>query len=164
MPQIDQIASTFASQLFWLALLFGFVYLVIGKGMLPKIQSTVEARDQQIAADLAEASKARAVADEIEDGWRARMAEARDASTAEVAAAKARASEASQKRLAEADRAAATQMAEAEQRIATARQGALASLDEVVAETSQSLVAKLTGVSVDANAAREAAKEALARG
>ena len=72
MPQIAQIDATFASQLFWLILTFGLVYFVIGKGMLPKIEATVEARDNRISDDLAAAERARAAADETEEAYRAR--------------------------------------------------------------------------------------------
>ena len=39
--------------------------------MLPKIQSTVDAREAQIADDLAAAEAARAEADETEEAYRA---------------------------------------------------------------------------------------------
>ena len=55
MPQLDQIPEFFASQLFWLIITFGLIYLVIGRGMLPKISATVEARDDRISDDLAAA-------------------------------------------------------------------------------------------------------------
>ena len=55
MPQLNQLALVAYSQFFWLAVVLGLIYFVIGKGMLPKIQSTVDARDQSIAADLAAA-------------------------------------------------------------------------------------------------------------
>ncbi len=52
MPQITQLPEIFASQLFWLLMVFGFIFFVIGRGMLPKIQSTVEDREKKIAEDL----------------------------------------------------------------------------------------------------------------
>src|SRR5688500_15225845 len=91
MPQIAQIVATYASQIFWLLVVFGLIYFVIGRGMLPKIEATVEARDAKIASDLAEASRARAAADATEEAWRQQMAEARAAAQAETAAAKAKA-------------------------------------------------------------------------
>ena len=59
MPQIAQIAEIYASQLFWLAIFFGAIFFVVGLGMVPKIQATVDARDAQIAADLKTAEGAR---------------------------------------------------------------------------------------------------------
>jgi F-type H+-transporting ATPase subunit b len=49
MPQIAQIASTYAGQIFWLLIVFGFIYFGIGRSMLPKIEATVDARNSKIA-------------------------------------------------------------------------------------------------------------------
>ena len=56
MPQIDQLSESWylASQLFWLVLVFGAIFFLIGRGMLPKIEATVDGRDAKIAGDLAE--------------------------------------------------------------------------------------------------------------
>ena len=70
MPQISQLAATYASQIFWLLVFFGFIFFVIGRGMVPKVMATVEARDKQIADDLAAAEAARKAADEQEEAWR----------------------------------------------------------------------------------------------
>ena len=60
MPQINQLAEVAYSQFFWLLLTLGIIYFVIAKGMVPKVQATVEARDKRVADDLAAAQRARA--------------------------------------------------------------------------------------------------------
>ena len=77
MPQINQLADAAYSQFFWLLLVLALIYFGIGRMMLPKIQSTVDARDQRIADDLAAAQAARAAAEETEAAYRARMDESR---------------------------------------------------------------------------------------
>src|SRR5919107_1206353 len=77
MPQIEQLPYIFFSQLFWLLVVFGIIFFGIGRGMLPKIQSTVDAREKKIAEDLERAQAARAAAEETEAAWRARMDAAR---------------------------------------------------------------------------------------
>ena len=77
MPQIEQLPFIFFSQLFWLAVVFGIIFFVIGRGMVPKIQGTVELRDAKIAEDLERAQAARAEADATEAQWRERMDAAR---------------------------------------------------------------------------------------
>ncbi|NWP01118.1 ATPase, partial [Escherichia coli] len=47
MPQLSQIPEIYASQLFWLAIVFALIYFGIGKAMVPKID--------RIAGDLAAA-------------------------------------------------------------------------------------------------------------
>jgi len=49
MPQLNQLPEIFWSQLFWLVVVFGIIFFAIGRGMVPKIQSTVDARDKKIA-------------------------------------------------------------------------------------------------------------------
>ena len=74
MPQIAQIAETYASQIFWMLVTFGFVFFVIGRGMVPKVQATADARDAKITGDLDAAKAAFARADEAEADYRARAA------------------------------------------------------------------------------------------
>ena len=59
MPQISQLAATYASQIFWLLLTFGLVFLVVGRGMLPRVQRTIADRDSTIQGDLTAAAAAR---------------------------------------------------------------------------------------------------------
>src|SRR6476619_3232562 len=77
MPQLNQLPEIWWSQLFWLAVVFGFIFFAIGLGMLPKIQSTVDDREKKISGDLEAAQAARTAADETEAAWRARMDAAR---------------------------------------------------------------------------------------
>ena len=84
MPQLDQLPEFFWSQLFWLAVVFGILFFVIGRSMLPKIEATVDARDAKVTEDLAAAQRAREQADEIETDYRARI----DAGRAEALRAK----------------------------------------------------------------------------
>ena len=77
MPQLNQLPDIWWSQLFWLAIVFGLIFFVIGRGMLPKIQSTVDAREKKISDDLERAQAARSAAEETEAAWRARMDAAR---------------------------------------------------------------------------------------
>ena len=73
MPQINQLADAAYSQFFWLLLVLAILYFGIGRMMLPKVQSTVEMRDQRIAGDLAAAQAAREAAEGTEAAYRARM-------------------------------------------------------------------------------------------
>ena len=70
MPQLSQLSEVYLSQFLWLAIALGFIFFVIARGMVPKIQATVDAREQRIAGDLEAAQKARAAADETEAAWR----------------------------------------------------------------------------------------------
>lgn len=161
MPQIAQLAATYSSQIFWLLLTFGIVFFVVGLGMLPKVQSTVDARDAKIADDLAQAKAAFAKGDEIEEAWRIRENESRAAAQKIVAEAKADAAKASEKQVAKADAAIAKKIGSAEEAIRAASVKALGEIETVSAQAALDMVAKISGASVSADAAAQAVKAAL---
>lgn len=164
MPQIAQIAETYASQIFWLLLTFGFVFFVIGRGMVPKVQATADARDAKITGDLDAAKAAFARADEVEADYRARDAENRAATQATLARAKSEAAKVSEGQLAAADAEIASRIGAAEARIQAASQAALAEIETVAADAARDMVARISGVQASEEAARNAVKAALAHG
>jgi len=161
MPQIAQLAATYSSQIFWMLLTFGFVFFVIGLGMVPKVQSTVQSRDNKIADDLEAARAGSAAADALEADWRARENEARAQAQARLAQAKLDAAKDREKKLAKVDAAIGETLVAAEQRIAAGRDKALAEIETVAAEAAADIVRRLTGADVTTAAARKAVKAAM---
>lgn len=161
MPQIAQLAATYSSQIFWILLTFGFVFFVIGLGMVPKVQSTVDLRDRKIADDLAAARENSAAADALEADWRTQENEARAAAQARLAAAKADATRDREARLAKADAAIGETIAGAEARIADSRAKALGDIEAVAAEAAADIVRRLAGTDVSADAALKAVKAVI---
>src|SRR5574338_1172848 len=148
MPQITQLPFIFFSQLLWLALVFGFIFFVIGRGMVPKIQGTVELRDRKIAEDLERAQAARAGAEQTEAEWRARM----DTARAEAARIAQEAKQASAVETEAKVKAAADQInvkvESAEARIRDALVAARSEIEDVAAEATRDMVQRLTGIQV----------------
>jgi F-type H+-transporting ATPase subunit b len=163
-PQIAQISEIFASQLFWLVISFGLIFVIVGLGMVPKIQGTVDARDARIAADLATAASARETADRLEAEHRAALDKSRAEAAAVAAEAKAAAAQATEVKVKAADAAAGTRIEEAMRRIAEARLSAEAEVETVAAEAAAAMVARVAGLTVDHDAARMAVKQELVRG
>lgn len=164
MPQIAQLPEIWSSQLFWLLVIFGLVYFVIGRGMVPKVMDTVGLRDQQIADDLAAAQAARDAADEQEEAWRKRENANREAAQKLVSEAKAKAAKATETKLAKVQAAIDTQLEEAETRIAASRAEAAAEIEGVAAEAAQDIAKRLANVSVTRTVAKSAVKKAMANG
>ena len=158
MPQITQLPVIFWSQLFWVALIFGFIFFVIGRGMLPKIQGTVELRDRKIAEDLERAQAARAEAEETEAAWRGRM----DAARAEAARLAQEAKQASARETEAKVKAAADKInlkvESSEAKIRDAVLSARAEIERVAAEATRDMVQRLTGITVDTKEAASAVK------
>jgi len=164
MPQLNQLSDVILSQLFWLTLVLGFIYFVIGRGMVPKIQSTVDQRDQQIADDLAAAERARAEADESEEAFRLRMDESRAEAAKKTAAAKAEGAKATEAKIAKADAAIQVKISKAEEKIRASRDAALANIEGVAAELAQDIAGKVAGLKVSRDDAARAVKAALING
>jgi F-type H+-transporting ATPase subunit b len=158
MPQLSQLSQVYLSQLLWLAIALGFIFFVIARGMVPKIQATVESREKRIAADLEAAQQARVAADATEEAWRARM----DAARAEAAKIASEAKQASALDTETKARAAAVKIARkadaAEAKLRAAVASARAEIEAVAAEASRELVEKLTGARIDPTQAARAVK------
>ena len=161
MPQLNQLPDVILSQLFWLALVLGFIYFVIARGMVPKIQATVDQRDQRIADDLAAAERAKADADATEEAYRAKMDESRAEAMKRTGAAKQEGALATEKRLAKADKSIQDKAAKAEAKVRESREAALANLEGVAAELAQDIASKVANVSVSKDDAAKAVKAAL---
>jgi F-type H+-transporting ATPase subunit b len=164
MPQIDQIAETLTSQVFWLLVFFGITFFVVGLGMVPKVMGTVELRDQQIAGDLAAAQAAREAATGEEEAWRKRENANRAAAQALIGEAKAKAAAANAARLAETQGRLDARLAEAEAAIEAARTSAMAEIESVAADAARDIVARVAGADVEPAAAEAAVKEVMAHG
>lgn len=164
MPQIDQLADIWSSQVFWTLVFFGITFFVIGRGMVPKVMETVGMRDKQIADDLAAAQAARDAADTQEEAWRERENVNRAKAQGVIAEAKASAAAASEKKLAAAQKRLDTKLAKAEADIDAARTSAMAEIEDVALEATQDIVSRLAGTKVDKRSARSAVKKALANG
>ena len=55
MPQLD--FSTFPSQIFWLAVIFVLLYLLMARVALPRVSAMIDARKARIEGDLERAAQ-----------------------------------------------------------------------------------------------------------
>ena len=164
MPQLAQLALVYQSQWFWLLLVLGAIYFFVGRGIVPRVEATVDARDAKIAADLAEAERLRDEADRTEEAWRARINEGHAEAQALVAKAKAKADADAAKRVAKADAELSAKADSAAAELDEARRSALAEIEALAVEATQEIVARLAGGKVTQAKARKAVAEALSRG
>ena len=161
MPQLNQLAEVANSQFFWLLLVLGVIYFAIGKGMLPKIQSTVDARDERIAEDLKAAEVAQAEAEAVEADYRTRMDASRSEAAKLTGKAKDDGARSTEKTLGEADAAVQARIAEAEARIRAARQAAVKDIEQAAADLAVDIARKVAGVEVKAADSARAVKEVM---
>ncbi|GAA3907900.1 hypothetical protein GCM10022276_27870 [Sphingomonas limnosediminicola] len=161
MPQIEQLPFIFFSQLFWLLVVFGIIFFVIGRGMLPKIQGTVELRDKKIADDLERAQAARSEAEATEAEWRARMDAARGEAARLAQEAKQSSAQATEAKVNAAADQINVKVEAASAKIRSAVDAARAEIEAVAADATREMVDRLTGIQVDPKDAAQAVKGKL---
>jgi F-type H+-transporting ATPase subunit b len=164
MPQLSQVGEIYASQLFWLAIVFALIYFGIGRAMVPRIERTIDDRDARITGDLDAAETARAAASALDHDYHVGLDAARSAGMRSVAEAKVKATAAAEKRVKAGDAKLATAGSEAAARIAASRNSAMIEIEAVTVEAVQDIVVKLSGVKVDRAAAAAKVKAELAHG
>ncbi len=156
-PPFD--TSTFASQFFWLAITFAFLFVVMWRVAGPRIGGAIAARKGKVTGDLAAAEAHRKEAEAAQAAYEQALVEARNRAHAmaeenrkrvhgEIDAAKA---------AADADAHKATAAAEA--RIQSTRESALTQIAKTAEDAAIAIVAHLTGETV----APEDARAALGR-
>lgn len=142
-PPFDPV--TFGSQLLWLAITFGALYILMSRIALPQIGGILEDRKARIDGDLAAADASRQKTDSAIAAYEAALAsakskahaiaqESRDKNAAELAAQRSKIeTELSGK------------VSEAEARIQSTKQAALTHVDEIASDTAQAVVTQLIG-------------------
>ena len=164
MPQLSQIGEIYASQLFWLAIVFALIYFGIGKAMVPKIERTIDDRNARISGDLAAAEAARASAEQSEREYQSGLESARSEALRAVGEAKAKATVNAEAKVKAGDAAMAEQLAAATVRIGDSKQKALAEIETATVDAVQDIVARLSGVAVDRAGIEKQVKVELAHG
>jgi len=152
--------STFLSQLIWLAIFFGLLYVLLSRVALPRVATILEERNDRIADDLAEAEKLKRESDEAVAAYEQALAEARAKAhgIAQEARDKAKAEVEAERSKVEADLDA--KLDEAEQRINEVKAKALAEVDAIAKDTTEAIVSTLSGESPNEARVGEAVAEA----
>lgn len=147
LPQFDP--TWFASQVFWLAVCFAFLYMVFAKKTLPNISSTIDRRRQQIESDIETTEcltkDSEAILEEYELNLKDSQAKARAIVVGMTNDLKADA-DIAQKRFR--DKAEKT-IAKTETVIEDAKQTALQDVQTIAADVAVATVDKLLGTKVD---------------
>ena len=154
MPQLD--ISVFPTQLFWLALIFIALYLILWKVALPRVTEVRESRQVRIESDLEKAEALKTEAEAALADYERTIAEATAKAQDSVReAARKMAEHAEQQRDALAARL-SDQLTEAEKRISDEKERAISEIGEIAADLTQAAATRLIGSEInqeEANAA-----------
>lgn len=138
-------SDTFLSQIIWLAIAFGLLYLLMSRIALPRVAVILETRGERIAADLRAAQRMKAESDASAEAHEASLAEARSRAHAiatETRDAVTREMDA-QRKTVEVDLSA--RLAKAESEIAETKTAALTNVRSIASEAASAIVEQITG-------------------
>jgi len=159
-PQLD--VSTFVPQLFWLAVTFGLLLLLMARVGLPRVGGLIEARRRRVDEDLARAAQLKTEAEAALAAYQEALAKARAEAQAAVKETTDRMATEAAERQRQLSESLARQTAEAEQQIATAKQRALSEMPEIATEVARSVAERLIGSSADTASVAAAVDRAIA--
>src|SRR5947209_908817 len=153
--------DTFASQLVSLLIAFVALYLIVSRIALPRVGGVLDARQNAIDGDLAEAQKLKDASDGALKAYESELAAAR--SRAQAIGAETReklnaASEAERKGLEEK---LAQKLAGAEKTIASTRDSAMRNVRGIAADAAAAIVQRLTGLVPDGKSVDSAVDASL---
>ncbi len=154
-------SSTYASQLVSLAIFFVLLYVIVSKLALPKVGGAIEARQNKIEGDLAEAQKLKDQSDAALKAYEGELAAARSRAQAignETREKLNASAEAERKALEEK---LAHKLADAEKQIAATRTAAMGNVKSIAADAAGAIVQRLTGAAPDAAAVSKAVDASL---
>src|ERR1700686_864683 len=158
-PPFD--SSTFASQLVSLAIAFVALYLIVSRIALPRVASVIDARQNVIDGDLAEAQKLKDESDAALKAYENELAAARartHAISAETREKLNAASDAERKVLEER---LTLKLLEAEKSIAATREAAMSTVRSIAADAASAIVQRLTGAAPDGKTIERAVDASL---
>jgi F-type H+-transporting ATPase subunit b len=154
-------SSTFASQLVSLAIAFVALYLIVSRIALPRVGGVIDARQNKIDGDLAQAQKFKDESDAAIKAYEAELASAR--SRAQAISAETREklnaqAEAERKTLEER---LAHKLADAEKTIAATRASAMSNVRTIAADATATIVQRLTGIAPEGKSVETAVDASL---
>jgi F-type H+-transporting ATPase subunit b len=155
--------DTFASQLFWLVICFGLLYLLMSRVALPRMGSIFKARSASIEGDLAEASRLKSGAEAAMVAYEKSLAEARGRAQTIGNETRERLNAEADKNRKALEEALNGKLAQAESTIAATKAQAMSSVRSIAADAAGAIVTRLIGASPAAGAVSDAVDNALKR-
>lgn len=143
MPQLE--ISTYPGQIFWLAVSFAVLFLVMWKVALPRVSEVLEARQQKVSQDLERAEEMKAEAERIVAEYEQALDDARAKAQDTIRKAQEKINADLAKREEAFEEELSGRIAEAEKKIESARKAALKNVEQIAIEAATASVEKLGG-------------------
>ncbi len=147
MPQLD--ITTFSTQIFWLVITFGALFLIMWRVTVPRISDALEARQKRIDDNLAKAAEFKKEAEAAITAYETSLAGARAVAHTAIVEANAAITEEANARDAELNKKLKSMLDDSEANIAKAVDDAMGNVREVAEEVAAAACERLLGETVD---------------
>jgi F-type H+-transporting ATPase subunit b len=153
-PPLD--TKTFGSQLLWLAVFFGLLYLLMSKWVLPRITAILEGRARHIENDLATAKSLQEQTAAAVQSYEKALAEARGNAQSIAQTTRTTLQGEVDAERSSLEEALAKKISAAEAKIASTKAKAMAEVGSVASDSAAAIVEQLTGIKITKTAAAKA--------
>ncbi len=151
--------DTFPGQVFWLAITFAVLFIVMWRYVVPRIGGTIAERKARIAAELDRAESDRTQAEQTWSTYQNTLVEARQRARTVTEQSRLKVVAEAERVEAAADETAQAEIAKAEAQLARLRAEAKESILAAAKDAAIDIVARLTGERVGADEAASAVRE-----
>jgi len=146
MPQLD--FSTYPSQIFWLAVTFILLYILVSRLCLPTIREVLQNRQSRITGDLKKAENLKEQAKEAESDFTGKLGKAKTKATALITDARNKTAKEEHTRFQKLEATFSKQQKESEQNLKTLKKSFEDDLIPLLAESAVKIAKDIAGVSV----------------
>lgn len=161
-PQLDP--SSYPSQLFWLAVTFVVMYVLLSKLALPRVAKVLEVRQSQKDGDLTKAGQLSEEAEKIKVTYEKSLAEARQVAANTLASSRRTIGEKITKEESRFAENSHRRLVAAEQNIARVKAEALISILDISAEVAAAMAHKIADIRFSDADARKAVASIMKKG
>ncbi len=152
LPQLDP--SSYASQTFWLVVVFTLMYFFFARKSLPEIASTIENRAERINNDLDSAQRIKEEVDAVQKSYEESLNKSRDIAASLFKKIEQETKAKSEENTKNFQIKSAERIAEMETNISAARKTAIEQMSDVAAEVAAEAAEKIIGVRTDTTSAK----------
>jgi F-type H+-transporting ATPase subunit b len=158
MPQLDP--KYWASQAFWLILIFSLLYLALSKIFIPKIKDSIDERENKIKDDLDEAQELKKLAEQKLQEYELSIEEAKKEMQKIIFESKNKLNSEIQSKKKEFDKEIESEIKNAEKEIEILKKGSLKNISAISEEIASKVIEQISGEPMNQSSVKAAIFEA----
>jgi F-type H+-transporting ATPase subunit b len=153
--------DTFASQLFWLAIAFAALYVLLSRLALPRVAAIFSTRSGRVESDLKAAERLKGESEAAIAAYEKALADARAKAQAIASDTRAEFAKAADERKKKLEASLAAKLGEAERQIEATKKAAMTNVRGIAADTAGEIIKRLVGEAPSKQAVDRAVDAAL---